>query len=238
MTSPISSFSKRSFETSRSSYAIGEDLGVPVLAKYNDRRSNNETILIPCFHPGYLQFASMSFLKNKTQGIFAMVLTIAWHATYLAAKIAITEPALSRKQLCTRVISTMKTKLQPNEVFGRASGKAKQIFMDAHAIYQNGRQIRTKAAELPQVPTGILPTVLEHIRQGRYMAGATLEGGLGGSEVTFQSVEVPGPQQDNIRVSLRWKDTSDGEDWHIRPVLLPVDVVTKNKIYKRRKSTF
>jgi hypothetical protein len=100
---PVNSFAKNAFHNSRhNTQAVEDNLGVPTLATYSNATHNNEVVVVPCFHFSYL--SHMGILKSKAEGLLAMVLSVAWQATYLAVKFATSQPSFNRHQICRWVV--------------------------------------------------------------------------------------------------------------------------------------
>ena len=91
---------KNAFRNSRRiTQAVEENIDVPILATYNDAGQNSEAAVVSCFHPGHL--SHMSILKGKAEGLLAMMLSVAWHASYLAVKFAISQSMSESSSLDT-----------------------------------------------------------------------------------------------------------------------------------------
>jgi hypothetical protein len=99
MVTPVNTFGKNAFHNSRcNTQAVEDNLGVPILATYSDATYNNEAVVVPCFYPSYL--SHMGILRSKAEGLLAMVLSVAWQATYLAVKFAMSQPSSNSHQIC------------------------------------------------------------------------------------------------------------------------------------------
>ena len=72
---------------------------MPILATYNDAGQNSEAAVVSCFHPSHL--SHMSILKGNAEGLLAMMLSVAWHVSYLAVKFAISQSMSESSSLDT-----------------------------------------------------------------------------------------------------------------------------------------
>ena len=209
---PVNSFAKNAFHNSRrSTQAVENNLGVPMLATYSDATHSNEAVVVPSFHPSYL--SHIGILRNEAEGLLAMVLSVAWQTTYLAVKFATSQPPLNRGQICRAVVAEMDARLQLSHPFGQRFAAAKDNFIKARRIYWDGRTLRNKAIDLPTVPLDILPKMINRAKTTGKVAVTTLAGGFGGFEVSFRPSTIPGyPAPYNKQISMLWEGSSDGKD--------------------------
>jgi hypothetical protein len=228
MTQPADSFTLKAFNNSRrGTKAVEENLGNPRLVKTD----GFETIVLPCFHPGYL--AHIGIMREKAQSLLLMTLAIGWLAASCAITITLDNPELSRKLICLEIVKEIKIRLQLNHPFGKLFEASKKEFLIARTAYYEGKITRSKAPGIPKPPAGLLPTITQHIRRGRVAdIGMAADAGLGGFEVLVQEYRIQGPKSDNVRFSLTWVD-DDGMNWVLAPILLPTEVTPTSTGDKR-----
>jgi hypothetical protein len=128
----------------------------------------------------------------------------------------------------------MDARLEPSHPFGQRFTAAKENFIKARRIYWDGRMLRNKAIDLPIVPLGILPKMINCAKTNN-VAVTTLAGGFGGFEVSFRSTTIPGyPAPYDQQISMLWEDSSVGKDWDIGPISLSASMdLKKSKSQKQ-----
>jgi hypothetical protein len=106
----------------------------------------------------------------------------------------------------------MDARLQPSHPFGQRFTAATENYIKARRIYWDGRMLRNKAINLPTVPLGFLPKMINRAKT-EIVAVTTLVGGFGGFEVSFRSNKIPGcPAPYDQQISMLWEGLSDGKD--------------------------
>lgn len=190
--------------------------------------TGKETVIIPCFHPGFLGHAGI--LKEKATRLLIMISGIAWKAVTSAIVIHRENILLPRKDKCESIIKEVESKLDPSHKFGAAFARAKAEYLDVVRAWHQGKLTRQKAEDIPKPPRGILRAKSARLGKSRTDRNAeTVGGDMGGWEVLLQEQTVLGPKSDNKRHSLSWLE-DDGQKWSIGPVILPENVlpITQN----------
>lgn len=235
MTQPVAKFNYKAYNIEALNYRQGrfvqDILGVPHFASLNDTRASNETIVIPCFHPGYQGHTGI--LREKVQQIFKLVSAIGWYAITAVLRISRDNPHASRRMFCLKVFQDLKTTLNTSNALRNNLDIAKREYLVALKAYRQGELTRRNALDLPKPPKGILAKKTDFTRRTRTLTNNQVgSDGSGGYEVLIQEQIVNGPKGDNVRYSLTWSE-EDAESWTVGPIILPEHVTSPNDNDKR-----
>ncbi|CAO2656112.1 Nn.00g049150.m01.CDS01 [Neocucurbitaria sp. VM-36] len=128
---------------------VQEILGILRLTTLNETESRSDTVIIPCFHPGYQGHTGI--LREKAQQLFKLVSAIGWYAITEAIRLFCKHPSASRRQLCGELTIAIQDKLESSHPFGRFFLTSKKEYLTAVIAYRQGDLERRIAAELPKL---------------------------------------------------------------------------------------
>lgn len=194
------------------------------MVRLTDDPTGDETVIIPCFHPGYQGHTGI--LKEKVQQLFKMVSAIGWYTITSVIRIHRDNPSSTRSDLCMKLFNEVRSKLSSDDTFGSMFEMAKKEYLIALKAYRQGELVRRNAVDLPKPPKGILARKTDFIRRARTSTINQMGSeGIGGYEVIIQEQTVAGPKGDNVRHSLSWAE-EDAAKWTLGPIILPEHVVS------------
>jgi hypothetical protein len=234
------------YETQRTSNVeLGSDyyiqlLGVPHLRHLGD--SEDDVIVIPCYHPGYLSQAGLPSIKATT--LFLYVHQIVWFSMGVALQqVQESSQTWTRKGLCGEIMLRLQEVLASDHQFGRAFASVKQETIDVTNAFVQGRVTRRKIRNEGQPkakstrsvsPKKAIRKERKRIRKNQITTSTTAVGtAVGGYEVYVRSMNLNdkvAPRNDRERHILSWKEPSlennnQEAQWTIGPLVLPNGVL-------------
>jgi hypothetical protein len=231
MTQPVEHFNIKAFRAYQKKNlegALVQSLGIADISTAN----GDDTIVIPCFHPG--RHGHMGILCEKGQQVFKLVSALAWDAVTEVIRITKNHPHHTRRSLCIEVKKQLSLKVHKSHPFGLALLIAKKEYLDTQKAFQEGALVRRNAPDLAKPSRGLLARKTVLTRKGRNLVLDTaVEGGIGGYEVLLQEqIVLHAPNGDNVRITLSWAE-DDGNKWCLGPIILPENSLPSDTDDKR-----
>ena len=238
---------KSFFETQRSSNVdLGSDYFLQLFGQPHIRTigvdGDDEVIVIPCYHPGYLAQAGLPSVKATT--LFFYVHQLVWFSMGVALDLLQdTSRNWTRKELCGEIAVSLQKVLSTDHHFGRAFARVKQETIDATKAFTQGRAVRRRIKNVGQPkakPTRSLSpkkAIRKERKRNRKLQITTTStsssAAIGGYEIHVRATQLAdavAPRNDRDRHILSWKEPSlemHGEDhqWTIGPLILPAGVL-------------
>jgi hypothetical protein len=238
---------KSFFDTQRSTnVALGSDyyiqiLGVPHLRTIGEDE-DEEVVIIPCYHPGYLAQAGLPSVKATT--LFFYVHQLVWFSMGMVLNLVQdTSRDWTRKELCGEIVLSLQKVLSTDHDFGRAFARVKQETIDATNAFAQGkvarRRIRNEGQPKAKSSRSVSPkkAIRKERKRNRKLQitnTSTSSGtAIGGYEIYVHATKLAdavAPRNDRDRHILSWKepsfeDQSKGHQWTIGPLILPDGVL-------------
>jgi hypothetical protein len=207
--------------------------------------SDDDVVVIPCYHPGYLAQAGLPSLKATA--LFFYIHQIVWFGMGVALEaLEDKSKAWTRKELCEEVVSQTQKILSVKHQFGQTFASIKQSTIDVTTAFHEGKVSRnldqTQGTSQKTRKAGYQKVIRNKRKQMRksQFSGPTTSGNaaMGGFEVKIRKTNLAlflAPKNDRERHFLSWNELSleennvEGKDgdrlWAIGPLVLPNGII-------------